>query len=193
MDAVDQKHQIIWEHEKKFADLLALQVLDRPKLSVWMILIPIIFVHYFYRIQKFNNGRNAFAGNYLVDRKQALDEALEVIRTEKTPDIERLSRLSKLPESANEPHQKMLELLVAHYTDLLRSNGDTFESLVRSSYKTRTNYLLFSNQLNQVERTLNSALKPHLSDSLEGVDEIIRAIERSSETLRRNHAETVFS
>ena len=192
MSTVDQKHQIILEHEKRFADLLALRVLDKPKLSVWMILIPIIFIHYFYRIQKFNSGRNAFAENYIILRKRALDEALVVIRTEKAPDIEGLARLSKLPETVHKPNLKMLDLLVSHYTDLMQSDGDTIESLVRSAYKTRTNYLLFINQLNQIERTLNSTLKPHLADSLEGVDEIISAMEIYSERLRRSHAATVF-
>lgn len=192
MSTVDQKHQIILEHEKRFADFLALQVLEKPKLSVWMILIPIIFVHYFHRIQKFNSGRSAFAENYMIVRKRALDEALDVIQTERTPDIHGLARLSTLPESVHGPNLKMLDLLVSHYTDLMRSDGDTMESLVRSFYKTRTNYLLFVNQLTQTERALNSVLKPHLADSVEGVDEIISAMEIYSEKLRRNHAETVF-
>lgn len=192
MGSVDQKYQIILEHEERFADRLALKVLDRPKLSVWMVLIPIIFVHYFYRMQKFNSGRNAFAGNYMIVRKRALDEAFDVTRTCKDPDIERLARQSKLPEDLYEPNRKMLTILVSHYKDLMQCDGNSMESLIRSSYKTRTNYLLFVNQLNQIERTLNSALKPHLSNSVEGVDEIISAIERHSEKLRRDHAEKVF-
>ena len=193
MCTVDQKHQIILEHEKRFADHLALKVLEKPKLSVWMILIPIIFVHYFHRIQKFNSGRSAFAENYMIVRKRALDEALEVIQTERTPDIEGLAKLSNLPESVNGPHLKMLDLLVSHYTDLMRSDGDTMESLVRSLYKTRTNYLLFVNQLNQTERTLNSVLKPRLAGSVEGVDEIISAMEIHSEKFRRQSCRDSFS
>jgi len=192
MSTVDQKHQIILEYEKMFADHLALKVLEKPKLSVWMILIPIIFVHYFHRIQKFNSGRNAFAENYMIARKRALDEALAVIQTQKTADIKWLAGLSKLPEDVHEPNQKLFELLVSHYADLMRVEGDTIESLVQSTYRNRTNYLLFINQLNQIERNLNVALKPHLTDSVDGVDEIVGKMEIYSEKLRRNHAETVF-
>jgi len=192
MSTVDQKHEIILQYEKMFADHLALKVLEKPKLSVWMILIPIIFVHYFHRIQKFNSGRNAFAEKYMIARKRALDEAFEVIQTHKTPDIKGLAGLSKLPEDVHEPNQKMFELLVTHYTDLMRSEGDTIESLVQSTYRTRTNYLLFVNHLNRIERELNAALKPHLTDSVEGVDEIVGRMEIFSEKLRRIHAETVF-
>ncbi|MDF1593104.1 MAG: NF038143 family protein [Desulfobacterales bacterium] len=192
MSTVDQKHQIILAHEKNFADYLALRVLEKPKLSVWMILIPIIFVHYFHRIQKFNSGRSAFAENYMILRERAMDEALDVIQTGRTPDIDGLAMLSTLTEAVHRPNLKMLELLVSHYTDLMRSEGDTMESLVRSFYKTRTNYLLFVNQLNQTERALNAVLKPHLTESVERIDEIISAMETNSEKIRRYHAETVF-
>lgn len=192
MSTAEQKHQIVLEHEEGFADRLALQVLDKPKLSVWMILIPIIFVHYFYRIQKFNSGRNAFAQNYMVLRKRALAEALAAVHSDNAPDIEGLSRMSKLPDSAEKPNRVLLQHLVSHYMDLIRSAGDTMESLVRSAYKTRTNYLLFINQLSQAERTLNSALKPHLAETVQGIEDIIAAMEQHSEKLRRNHAAMVF-
>jgi len=192
MNILDQKHRIILEYEKSFADFLALQVLDRPRLSVWMILIPVIFVHYFYRIQKFNVGRNAFAENYLSVRRRALDGAVQIIRTGKSPDIEWLAGQSKLPQAVYEPNKEMLDFLLMHYADLMRSDGDSFESLVRSNYKTRSNYLLALNQMNRLEKTLNAALTPHLENSMEGVHEIIRAMEIHSERLRRKHAELVF-
>ncbi|MEW6673337.1 MAG: NF038143 family protein [Thermodesulfobacteriota bacterium] len=192
MDPVGQKHQIILEHEQKFADRLALQVLDRPKLNVWMILIPIIFVHYFYRMQRFNSGRIAFAENFMIIRKRALDEALDAVQNEKSAKVDRSAWLLKLPEALHGPNLKMLELLVSHYTDLMRSEGESIEALIRSAYQTRIQYLLFVNELNQAEKVLNSALKPYLATSLERVDDIISAMETASEKLRRNHAETVF-
>jgi hypothetical protein len=192
MTSFSEKHVIILENEKRFADALAVLVLDKPKLSVWMILIPIIFVYYFYRLQKFSNGRTAFAENYMISRKRALNEALAVIQTGKEPDIDKLVKLSSLPEDVRKQNAALLALLVSHYTDLLRSDGDNFESLVQSAYRSRTNYLLFNNQLNQVEKTLNSTLMPHLDGTLEGVNDIVSAIERHSEKLRRDHAEAIF-
>lgn len=192
MRLLDEKHAIILEHERRFADLLALQVLEKPKLSVWMILIPIIFVHYFYRMQKFNSGRNAFADNYLTVRKRALDGARATLQTEAPPDVHALSGIAHLPQPVQAPHVKLLDLLISHYIDLMRSEGGTIESLIRSAYKTRANYLLFVNQLNQAEKTLNSALQPHLAESLERVDDIIAAMEQHSARLRRIHVDTVF-
>ena len=36
--------------------------------------------------------------------------------------------------------------------DLLAAEGDSFEALVRSAYRNRTNYLLTLNRLNTVEK-----------------------------------------
>jgi hypothetical protein len=192
MISIEEKHLLILENEKRFADTLALRVLDKPQLSVWMILIPIIFVHYFYRMQKFSTGRKEFADHYMIGRKRALNEALAVIRTGKNPDIDSMAKLSTMPLEVRQQNTQLLALLVSHYIDLMRSEGDNFDSLIRCSYKTRTNYLLFINQLNQIEKALNSALKPHLTNTLEEICDIIDAIEMHSERLRRKHAEAVF-
>ena len=66
------------------------------------------------------------------------------------------------------------------------------ESLVRHAYKTRTNYLLFINQLGQAEKKRNQALIPLLSDSMEDVKQIIEKIEYNSDILRKASAEKVF-
>lgn len=192
MTSFEDKHLLILENEMKFADTLALQVLDRPNLSVWMILIPIIFVHYFYRVQKFSSGRRAFAENYLISRKRALSESLAALQTGRSPDIDALANVSAMPLEVREHNAKLLRLLVSHYMDLMRSSGEDFDTLIRSAYKNRTNYLLFIHQLNQNEKALNTALKPHLSNRLEDITGIIHKIETHSEKLRRSHAESVF-
>jgi hypothetical protein len=63
---------------------------------------------------------------------------------------------------------------------------------VKSTYKTRTNYLLFLNRLNQVEQDFDSALKPHLETSTEDVNGIIKLMEESVTSLRRQLAEAIF-
>ena len=65
-------------------------------------------------------------------------------------------------------------------------------ALIRSAYKTRTNYLLFINQLNRVERQFNNVLKPFLKDTTQDVDNIVELIEKRCEALRREDAESFF-
>ena len=193
MSKAIEKSVLILEHEKKLADILALQVLDRPQLSVWMILIPIIFVYYFYQYQKFTNDRKMFAEHYLISRKHALDEAVEVINTGRKPDTIKLAKLSDVPDDALEQQAEMLAVLVEHYATLLGSDGEDFESLVRSAYSSRSGYLLFLNHLNQAEKAVNKVLKPHLKKSFEGIDDTVSNIESWSEKLRREEAENIFS
>ena len=180
-------------HEGTFADTLTLRVLERPKLSVWMILVPIIFVYFFYRYQRFSTGRKQFRENYMISRKRALAEAAAMIETGKEPDIEGLSRLSSLPEEVLSPNGDVLRILVDHYVDLLRSEGECFDALMRAAYKSKTNYLLFVSQLNRAEKRLNAALEPHLSETTEAVDRIMHDIETHSETIRRGTADVIFS
>jgi hypothetical protein len=192
MNALEKNASLVLAQEERFADALALHVLDRPKLSVWMILIPIIFVYFFYRYQKFSDGRKAFSQNYLINRKRALNEALRVIEDGKEPDIDGLARKSDLPEKVHKRNADVLAILVDHFIGLLRSEGETFNTLVRSAYQNRTNYLLFINQLNQAEKILNAALEPHLAATTENIIEVIRLIEVHSEKLRRKSAEEIF-
>ncbi len=189
---MNAKIDLIIKHEEKIAKILATAVLDKPKISIWMILIPVIFVYYIYQHQKFVDGRKTFVEKYVIVKKLALDEALAAVKYAKEPDIDGLAKMSGHTGQILVEYSVLLGVLIGHYKDLLRSEGETFESLVKSTYKNRTNYLLFTNQLNQVEKRFNTALKPHLYETTEGVDNIVTNIEHCSEKLRREEAEKIF-
>ena len=189
---IKEKYDLIETHERQFAHRLSLQVIDRPRLSVWMILIPIIFVHYFYRFNKFNTGRKEFTKNYLVSRLRALGESLRITETGHKPDIEKLTALASLPKDALPAYRELLRVLIDHYADLLQARGETYEELVRSAYGNRSSFLLFIDGLNKIEKKLDSALKPDMEEVTEGFDEIVALIENNSEKLRREDVERVF-
>ena len=188
-----EKKKMILVHEEQFAGKLALQVIEKPKLSVWMILIPIIFVYYFYRLQRFSTGRKTFAEHYMISINRAINEAEAVIEEGKTPDPATLAGLSDVPESIRDRQTKVYHVLLEHYIDLLKADGDDYESLIRTAYGSLTNCLLYCNRINQVEKERNKALIPIMSQTTEGVNEIIENIERYSETFRREMAERIFS
>ena len=193
MASLDEKKELILRYEEKFADSVAVAVIEKPKLSTWMILIPIIFIHYFYRMKKFADGRKEFAHHFMLTRKRALEEAVASLESGVKPDMEAIVKMSSAPKETHADYREWLKVLLDHYQDLLRSKGDSFETLIRSAYKTRTNFLLFINQLNRVESRFNTALKPFLSETTEGVDHIVAAIEQRCEQLRRKDADNIFS
>ena len=190
---MDEKSKLIFEHEQRFANIRAAMVISKPKLSIWMVLIPFIFVYYMNDWQRAKDGRKAFADNYLITKKRALDEAVAVVQTGREPAPNALANLSDVQEDARQKLAELHAILIEHYVALLRADGDTFESLVRSAYGDRTNYLLFFSHLSSAERGLDAALKPQLSETTEGVDDIVSAIEQYSEKLRRTDADKIFA
>lgn len=190
---MDEKSRLIFEHEQRFADILAAKVISKPKLSIWMILIPLIFVYYMNDWQRAKDGRKIFADNFLLTKKRALEEAVAAVQTGRGPDPTALADLSEMQEEARQKLADLFAVLIDHYTALLRADGDTFEALVRSAYKNRTNYLLFYSRLNNAEKGLNATLKTQLSETTDGVNDIVGAIQKYSEELHRSDADHIFA
>jgi hypothetical protein len=192
MGSIQEKSALIGASEENFAYTLAPAVLDKPKISIWMILIPILIVYHMFRYQKYVDGRNKFCEHYLLSRKRALDASVRALASGQPCDVRALVKQAKIPEDTKSEFTAWIRVLCDHFADLLRCEGDSIEALVKSAYKNRTNFLLFLNQLNDSEKRLNAALSPHLRETTEGVDEIIGRIERASEILRRDEAERIF-
>ena len=193
MPALEQKKEWILAQERRLAAFVARHVIEKPELSIWMILIPIIFVHFFYRLNKVANGRKEFARNFMITRRRALEAASEGLKTGRSPDTDQLCRMSSSPEATYGEYAAWLEVLLQHYANLLQAEGNSVEELIRSVYQTRSNYLLFLHQLHRAEKEFNTALAPHLDVPISDVTTIVKAMERESEVYRREEAERIFS
>ena len=193
MGQLEDKRQIIYENDHEFADILAARVLHKPKVVVWMILIPVLLVLYLNDLKKYKDGRNDFIENYLITKKRALDEAFEAIEAARECDTAPLAEIADLPDSARQFYAELLSVLTTHYMMLLKTNSKDYDSMVRNAYHNRTNYLLFINQLNRVEKALNDALRPNLNQDLEGVNDVISSIEKHSEQIRKDISQRIFS
>jgi hypothetical protein len=192
MKGLERKKDLILQHELLFADAVGAMVFEKPQASFWMILLPILFVYFIYRMQKYKNGRLKFDQEFMSTRRKAIDIAVEAVETGARPSIDRVVRDSGLPDSLEKPYASWLRSLVDYYMDLLAADGDSFEALVRSAYRNRTGYLLILNRLNTVEKEFYTALKPRLA-ATEGADAVIATIEEQSRRLRRELAERIFA
>lgn len=188
-----EKQALILDQEKTFAKSVAGLVIEKPKLSIWMILIPIIFVHYFYRWNQYSEGHKKFSEDFVRTRRAALEEALAALDANRSTDAQKLVAKAKLPAEVNGAYMSWMRILLDHYTDLLSADGTSFKELVRSAYRTKENYLLYINSLNESEKCFNAALKPSLADTTQGVNEIVAKMEGSCRDFRRQQAESVFS
>ena len=185
---------LILAHEKKFAALLAKQVLVKPQLSAWMIFIPFIFIFYFQDFSKYKQQRKEFLANWLLSRNKALNEAEAAIDEKRKPDTKVLADQAGLKPKETDKYDHLLKVMVTHYTSLLNAPGDTYDALVRSSYGNRQGeYLFFVNELTEAENALNKALLPGLRKTAEDVGPTIKKIEKGSEKLRRLEINEIFA
>jgi hypothetical protein len=143
-------------------------------------------------MQKFKHGRMKFDQEFMITRRKALDLAVEALVTGVQPNIDRIAGESGLADALERPYASWLRALFDYYTDLLAASGDSFETLVRSVYRNRTNYLLTLNRLNTVEKDFYAALKPRMA-ATEGAAAIFATIEEQSRRLRRELAESIFA
>ncbi|MCU0602605.1 MAG: NF038143 family protein [Desulfobacterales bacterium] len=192
MKGFEQKKEMILQRELMFANAIGAKVFEKPQVHFWMVLIPILFLYFIYRMQRFKSGRMKFDQEFMTTRRKAMDLAVEALETGVKPNIDRIARESGITDALEKPYAAWLRALVEHYDDLLAANGESFEALVRSTYHNRTNYLLTLNRLNTVEKEFYAALKPQLA-ATEGAAAVIEAIEEHSRRLRRDLAEQIFA
>ena len=196
MVPIERKEKEILAYERQFAFKLAGHVMEKPRMNVWMILIPIIIVYHMFRFQKYVDGKQKFTSNYMKTREQALKSARSVVAEGRIKDVNSITEQIPLPPEARGPYNHLLSVLVDHYVDLLRAEGESIDALLRRAYRCRTDYLLFFNQLAQAEKRLNAALQPHMSREHREQKEIadaIRRIQEISEQMRREEASRVFA
>lgn len=192
MKSLERKKELILQRELMFANAIGAEVFEKPKVSYWMVLIPILFLYFVYRMQRFKTGRMKFDQEFMTTRRRAMDLAVEAVETGVTPNIDRIIQESGLTAALEKPYASWLRALVDYYLDLLSANGDSFDALVRSTYRNRTNYLLTLNRLSTVEKEFYTALKPQLA-ATEGAAAVVATIEEHSRRLRRDLAEQIFA
>lgn len=193
MDLLVLKKEWIVDQERTFARDLAREVIEIPKLSLWMILIPILLVYHIYQHNKAAKGRSDFAEHYLLSRLRSLEETCDALAAQRPPDPETVVALAtELPPSARSAYRNWISVLMRHYADLLQAHGADFRELVVAVYRSRSNLLLHLNQVNRLEKSLNAALKGHVAGNTQSVADTITRIETRSADLRRRQAETLF-
>lgn len=180
-------------HERRLGNAVSIDVLDKPKLSAWMILIPIFFIFFVYRFKRYKAGREEFVSHFLVTRERALDVAADAVVSGHKPDIEAIIQKSSSPRETLDDYRRWVAALVEHYVDLLAADGDNCDILIRRAYRKRSNYLLFVNQIGKLEKRFDAALKPHLEEVAEGVNDIVARMEQATEKYRRQFADEIFA
>ena len=94
MKGLERKKELILQQELRFANAIGAAVFEKPKVSFWMILIPILFLYFIYRMQRFKSGRLKFDQEFMATRRKAMDLAVEAFETGVKPNMAAAARVS---------------------------------------------------------------------------------------------------
>lgn len=190
-DRLEENRILILDEELAFAQAVGASVVDKPKVTFWLVLIPILFLYFVYRMQQYKKSRKNFADEFMITRRRAMDIALEAIHSQRKVDVQGVEWIKELPSALRKPYVSWLEALVEYYKDLLVQRGEAFADLARSLFRNRSEFLLALNRLSIIEKDYYSTLKP-LMKGTEGALDVISNMENTSRTLRRELAERIF-
>jgi len=194
----EQRFTAVFKREEQFAHTLATYVIQKPRLSVWMFLVPILFIYHANHIKRYKNNLANFQQGFTKTKLHALNLAMEELtRGERKQEREMDLFADYDVEGPNvqEVRNRQLEeirLLIRHFRSLLRSSGRDYPELVRSAYKTKKEYKKFISNLNQMEKEVNKAALHAFHDS-EDSRRAVSEMEKHASMLRNQEAGDIFS
>jgi len=191
-NSLEQKRDLILDREKLFCHQVSAEILDKPRLGVWMILIPVFCVFYFYQLKRYSEGRREFAANFLITRERALNSVYKAVSEGAEVEIEKIVEAGDIPVHTQDEYRNWLNMLTGHYHRLICGTGPTYDALIRSTYTNRKQYVSFIQELNRVEQEFNAKLQPHLDLDNAEVQEIVSKIENTTARLRQQQVKELF-
>lgn len=184
---------LILGYERQLARSVAGQVVDRPILAMWMIVIPIFFVFYYFQLKRYKNGLRDFTQNFLLTRRRTIDKVYEAKESGSEVDIDSILEVSDTPAETRAAYRVWVEVLSEHYLILIGQDGFDFDDLVKAAYPKKSSYLVMLNNLNRVEADFNKILAVHLPGDAESIAEVITSMQQSVEQNRRLLAAEIYS
>jgi len=146
-------YDLIINAEEQFAREVTFGVLYQRSLSVWHYLIPGMFIIDFLRR---GAAIRRYTETFMFPRKLALQAAHDLLSGHKSTSIDSRNEAEIYnwldshhllsPELAR-AQKTAVDVLVEHYTKLLRADGDSYYDLLEAAYPSRQD---FQNYINQI-------------------------------------------
>ena len=175
--------------------------LIRPKpISVWEVMIPVIFI---FNFAKTKQSREVFIQNHLFTKNMALTAAFDMFKKElnkhsvmESIESQTQKTLSSVPASIysdeiRREQIKEIELLVDHYCKLFKADGENYAALVIGAYQIRENYEDFFKQLKAAENDVMMAARRTLGDQADS--RAAGRLEELTDRIRAAGADKIFN
>jgi hypothetical protein len=179
---------------------LAVSLIRFKTLTVWEIMIPVIFILNYVKLKQ---SREIFIQNQIFTKKMALDAALDMKKKGASKDTIMMQIKAKTKElltsvpggiysdDIRRQQLKEIELLVDHYTKLLNAEGQDYASLVTSAYQSAREYNSFFRQLKSAEKEVMSAAQRTLGSQTDMA--AAQKIESLTDRMRAAEMNKIFS
>ena len=129
----------------------------------------------------------------MVTRERVVDAVYEAVDRRKEVDIDGVIAVSDIPAAVTDRYRLWVEALAEHFQALIQVDGVSYEDLVKSAYRKKSNYQLILNKLNRAEDDLNRALAEHLPGDVESITSVVKSMQKCVREIRRCQAEEMFS
>ncbi len=191
--SLEDKKALILDEEHLFCRRLSAAVIEKPTLSIWMILIPVFFVFYFWHYSRYTNARKEFSQNYLITRQRALDASFTALMRNQVIELAPLLEAEDVPLSSRPAYHDWLIVLTDHYLLLLQCKADSFQNMIREVYQSRKAYHSFQRRLTIVETGFTASIEPSVEEDDSEVKIIIEKIKTETQRLRQQELQEVYS
>lgn len=193
---LDQKYELLYSHEETFSYRVAQNVIKKPEVSVWMILLPVLFIHHLHKVNQYKDGVRSFAEQLLSTKKKAMDRAYDQVLAGKSMDfgMDAYFPAHVLAGQEKDLAERQLQVIKAmeeHYLALMEVSGESLEELVLHAYERPEQYRRYIHRLEEKEQELNQylLLKVHTSEDSRLV---VRKIEEQCARLRSEEMSLFF-
>lgn len=173
------------------ARTLAVSLIKPKPLTVWEIMIPVIFILNYVKLK---HSRELFVQNQMFTKKMALDAALDM----KKKDLPKETALAQIDARTQElvttvpdgiysediRKQQLVEIdaLIDHYSLLLNAPGTDYAALVTHAYRSAADYSSFLEALQSAEKAVISAA--HRTLGAQADTQTAAKIESMTESMR---------
>lgn len=190
---LEKRKDLILESERETARQLALQVIDKPRPQIWMILIPILFVFYFWKVKEYESSLKNFAENSLIPWQKALEAAFSAEQSGSPLNDELLLDEFVMKRESTRPMcDSWLRVLTTHFRVLLNAEGDSYQDLIRTGYQNKNSYIQFCHQISKTETAYNMALLETIDGDSTELYQVTRTMAEKLRNMRLQSAEIYF-
>jgi len=196
---LDTKYESILSRERSLAKAVASAVIESKPLTVWEMMIPLVFIHNFLRYKR---TREVFTLNFLFTKKLALEAAFDTVKKgqsrqqamarikEKTRNILAADKKGIYSQKIRQRQMKEIELLIEHYRKLLQAEGKDYNSMMKNAYRTWEEYSAFLEQIRRAEKEVNRAAQQTVRVAT--ASDLVSKMEKATERIRRSEAGKIF-